>query len=411
MNIAIFTDTYYPKIDGIAVSVDNFARELEKRGYHFIIFAPRYTGTSGYEKISDNIEIYRFHNTSLPSYPDVKISLPSQRKIHKVFSALRPDILHIQTSGFIGQYGYMLSRMYKIPLVGTYHTMMNEMGAYISPYRLLKIDRIFNRFRRGKKIKKNLETTERKNARSLTNRIILRMTNRLYSRSAVVISPSHLIKKELEETGVKSEIVVISNGLDLSVFKGDVKKFPGSAPSLLHVGRISFEKNVNVLLRAFAIIHEKIPGATFTIVGDGPALPSLRLEVKRLKLQEVVHFTGFLPRAELPALYPKYDLFFTASTMETQGLVVLEAIASGLPAVGVDAYALPELIQHSKNGFIAAPGNSREIAEYVIDILKDRELYEKFSREGLKIAAEHDFHVSADKLDELYQRIAGKIIG
>jgi len=192
--------------------------------------------------------------------------------------------------------------------------------------------------------------------------------------------------------------------MDLSVFRGAVKKAPGSPPRLLHVGRISFPKNCDVVLEAFALIRRSVPGATLTIVGDGPALASLKTLAERLGIADAVDFPGFVPRSELPALYPRYDLFLTASTMETQGLVVLEAIASGLPCVGVDAYALPELIHHGENGFIARPFDPEEMAGMALEILRDPARFSAFSAAGLRIASEHDIVRCALRLEDVYRR-------
>ncbi|EMO27194.1 glycosyltransferase, group 1 family protein [Leptospira interrogans serovar Bataviae str. HAI135] len=149
-----------------------------------------------------------------------------------------------------------------------------------------------------------------------------------------------MIEKQLREFGLKTKIAVISNGLDLTSFKGTIKRL-SSTPKLLHVGRISYEKNCDVILNSFKLIHDEIPDSTLTIIGDGPALPSLKVQAQNLGVENSVTFTGFIKREQLPEEYPKYDLFLTASTMETQGLVILESVACGLPAVGVDSFAIP----------------------------------------------------------------------
>jgi glycosyltransferase involved in cell wall biosynthesis len=198
--------------------------------------------------------------------------------------------------------------------------------------------------------------------------------------------------------------------MDLDKFSGKPRSAPGSSPRLLHVGRISYEKNCQVILRAFAIIRETIPDATMDIVGDGPALASLKIEAKHLGLDDSVSFPGFVPHNTLPEIYPQYDLFLTASTMETQGLVVLEATASGLPCIGVESYALPELIHDGRNGFITEPFDHKAIAEKTIEILENSDLYEKFSRESLAIASQHDIHICADRLEEVYRiAVSGEV--
>src|SRR5690606_21390341 len=158
-------------------------------------------------------------------------------------------------------------------------------------------------------------------------KIILKICNNLYDRCDLVISPSHLLKKQLLEFGIKKPITVVSNGMDLKRFKGEIKTLNTDAPKLLHVGRISYEKNCDGVIKAFSKVLEKIPKASLTIIGDGPAIPSLRKQAESLKILDKVDFKGFLPNTELHNHYPNYDAFITASTMETQGLVILEAIA------------------------------------------------------------------------------------
>jgi glycosyltransferase involved in cell wall biosynthesis len=234
-------------------------------------------------------------------------------------------------------------------------------------------------------------------------KIIQWMTNWFYERDMLIISPSHLIKKTLEEQGVRTPIEVVSNGMDLAVFKGGIKLAPSADPRLLHVGRISFEKNCDVVLRSFALVLRDFPSATLDIVGDGPALQSLRILARDLGIERVVRFHGFIARDRLPRMYTQYDLFVTASTMETQGLVVLEAVASGLPCVGVDAYALPELIHHGENGYIARPFDHEEMGRYVVSLLKNRALYRTFSKRSLQIASGHEIHRCAMKLERVYE--------
>ena len=403
MNVAIFTDTFLPKIDGVAISVDHFCRYPSARGHKFIICCPKY-GSDDIKVLGDDIEILRFKNAPLPSYPDIKVVLPSQKKIHKAVKEFKADLIHIQTPGLLGQYGVMASRMYDVPLVGTYHTLVSEQETYISLYRLLRLDRLMSYFQANKKIKKRLDKIERKDSKSLKKQLIWKLTNSLYETAEIIISPSHLIRDELIQHGVRKPVEVVSNGMDLKVFKGEVKEFSGQGPRFLHVGRISYEKNCEVVIKAFALILEHFPNATLDILGDGPALESMKIEARQHDVYDKINFPGFVSRDTLPGIYPKYDLFLTASTMETQGLVVLEAMACGLPCVGVNSFALPELIQDGRNGYIVEPGHHIDMAERAMKILKDRDLYRSFSEQSLAIAQEHDIGNCAVKLENTYKQ-------
>ncbi|MBW0434744.1 glycosyltransferase [Leptospira yasudae] len=406
MRILYFSDTFLPKVDGVAISMKNFAELLAKRGHTFMICCPRY-GEGDFDQIGDSIRIERFRSGYLPSYPDIKVVLPSPSKIKRVIKEFEPDLVHIHTPGLLGLYGINATEKYGIPTIGTYHTLMSEQDMYLSFYRLLKLDKLFLRASKSeKKLKmKDLSKIEKFDKFNIRKKIILKISNNIYERCDLIISPSHLIEKQLREFGLKTKIAVISNGLDLTSFKGTIKQL-NAAPKLLHVGRISYEKNCDVILNAFKLIHDEIPDATLTIIGDGPALPSLKVQAQNLGVENAVTFTGFIKREQLPEEYPKYDLFLTASTMETQGLVILESVACGLPAVGVDSFAIPELIHDGKNGYIAKPFDVKGIAEKAVAILKDPELYERFSKESIKISKGHEMNACVDKMEEVYKTVA-----
>ncbi|WP_078123645.1 glycosyltransferase [Leptospira alexanderi] len=406
MRVLYFSDTFLPKVDGVAISMKNFADLLAKRGHTFTICCPKY-GEEDFYHIGDSIRIERFRSGYLPSYPDIKVVLPSPTKIKRVIKEFEPDLVHIHTPGLLGLYGINATEKYGIPTIGTYHTLMSEQDMYLSFYRLLKLDKLFLKVSKSdKKLKmKDLSKIEKFDKFNIRKKVILKISNNIYERCDLIISPSHLIEKQLREFGLKTKIAVISNGLDLTSFKGSIKQLT-SAPKLLHVGRISYEKNCDVILNAFKLIHDEIPDSTLTIIGDGPALPSLKVQAQNLGVENAVIFTGFMKREQLPEEYPKYDLFLTASTMETQGLVILESIACGLPAVGVDSFAIPELIHDGKNGYIAKPFDVKGIAEKAVAILKDPPLYEKFSKESIKISKAHEMMVCVDKMEEVYQTVA-----
>ncbi|WP_016753071.1 glycosyltransferase [Leptospira kirschneri] len=406
MRILYFSDTFLPKVDGVAISMRNFADLLAKRGHTFAICCPKY-GEGDFDSLGDGIRIERFRSGYLPSYPDIKVVLPSPTKIKRIIKEFEPDLVHIHTPGLLGLYGINATEKYGIPTIGTYHTLMSEQEMYLSFYRLLKLDKLFLRVSKSnKKLKmRDLGKIEKFDKFNIRKKIILKISNNIYERCDLIISPSHLIEKQLREFGLKTKIAVISNGLDLTSFKGTIKQL-SSAPKLLHVGRISYEKNCDVILNSFKLIHDEIPDSTLTIIGDGPALPSLKVQAQNLGVENSVTFTGFIKREQLPEEYPKFDLFLTASTMETQGLVILESVACGLPAVGVDSFAIPELIHDGKNGYIAKPFDVKGIAEKAIAILKDPVLYEKFSKESIKISKSHEMNSCVDKMEEVYKTIA-----
>lgn len=406
MRVLYFSDTFLPKTDGVAVSIKNFSELLTLRGHEFTICAPRY-GEDDFERMGDNIHVVRFRSGFLPSYPDIKVVLPSPGKIKKVIEEFQPDLIHIHTPGLLGLYAINAAERYGIPTIGTYHTLMAEQEMYVSFYRLFKLDKLFFKINKFKK-KLNIDELDKYvkfDNFNIRKKIILKICNDLYNRCDVVISPSHLIKQQLIEYGIERPITVVSNGMDLKRFSGKIKTLNQQAPKILHVGRISYEKNCDVVINAFKLVHEKFPKATLTIIGEGPAIESLKRQAEHLELKDAVIFTGFVPNAELHTIYPQYDLFLTASTMETQGLVVLEAIACGLPAVGVDSFALPELIQDGKNGYIAPAFDVKKLAELSIKLLSDEKQYQILSRNSIEIASGHEMEKCVDDMESVYEKV------
>jgi glycosyltransferase involved in cell wall biosynthesis len=142
-----------------------------------------------------------------------------------------------------------------------------------------------------------------------------------------------------------------------------------------------------------------------TIAGDGPARKELEKISRDLVVEDKVQFLGMVKREKLAGIYREHDMFVTASAMETQGLVVLEAMASGLPVVAVNKYALPDLVKNWRNGFLVGVGDDREMAGKIMKLISDGTMAEKMGREARKMTAEHDLDMTIKKLEEIYKRL------
>ena len=402
MNIVIFTDTYFPKIDGIAVSIQNFTGHLIKRGFRFVICTPSYDLPS-YEKINESLHIVRFADAPLPSYPDVKIVIPSRSRLDRALTIFKPDLIHVQTPGLLGQYGIFAARMLGIPVYGTYHTLISEQTSYLSALKIPGVNDILQNF-----VPDFLSNTIR-GLDELSNQIFIRemiktYASAFYNLCDLVISPSMAIEKELVKQHIFRPIKVISNGIDLSRFSNRIRTIENNTSyTFIHAGRLSYEKNVEVVIKAFLQIIKVFNNAKLIICGDGPALSFLKNQA--VDAGQQIEFRGLIHQNELPEYYNHSHIFITASTMETQGIVVLEALASGLPCVGVDAYALPELIKHNVNGKIVPPFRPDEMADAVLSILASKEQYIEFSQQAIQTAASHKLENSIDDLEQLYKSL------
>jgi glycosyltransferase involved in cell wall biosynthesis len=211
------------------------------------------------------------------------------------------------------------------------------------------------------------------------------------------------MKRELERHGIKKKVLFISNGVDLKKFRP--VKVRKTGKTLLHVGRIGYEKNIDVILKAFKLLLKKDSSARLVIAGRGPDLEKLKSYARRLGIDKSTRFLGPVAHDSLPKLYSSADVFVTASTIETEGLVILEAMACGLPIVGVDALAVPYIVKHGKNGFVAKPYKTKEIAVYMKKLLGDAALRSRFGKESLKIVKRFSLESTVDEFERTYKSL------
>ena len=207
------------------------------------------------------------------------------------------------------------------------------------------------------------------------------------------------MKNELKKHGIKRQIKFLSNGVDLEKFYPKPVKKNGK--TILHVGRISYEKNIDVLIKAFKLVLKKHPNAKLLIVGKGPDMNRLKKEAGSY-LNKNIKFLGPVVHEKLIKVYSGVDIFATASTIETEGLVILEAMACGLPIVGVNALAIPTIVKHGRNGFIAESKDLKEIANYISVLLEKEELRNRFGKESLKIVKNFSLDSIIEQLESIY---------
>jgi glycosyltransferase involved in cell wall biosynthesis len=184
-----------------------------------------------------------------------------------------------------------------------------------------------------------------------------------------------------------------------------VKKSYKKSGKIVHFGRLGLEKDIDVVIRAFELALQKDKSLTLHIIGDGPARASLENLVAKRVLGSKVKFYGFMPHEEVMKILWKFDLFVTASPMETQGLVVLEAMASGLPVVGVDMLAVPEVVLDGQNGYVVPRRNHKKMAEKILAITGDVTKQKEMGQESIKIASKHEISYAYELLLEKYQSL------
>jgi len=378
MKIAVFTDTFIPNINGIVTSVLNSSKAMAAKGHKVFIFTVKPKNKMHEIRLLDNkIPVFYYPRLKIINYPDFQLAVPRIVDMIVKIKKIKPDIIHIHTPSFLGWSALMIAQIFKIPTIGTYHTFLPDFIEYIPLPRI--------------------------NKSKVMKRLTWSYTRRFYNKCSIVTTPSIAMKQELENHGIKRKVLFISNGVDTKRFHPIKTKKTGK--TILHVGRIGYEKNIHVLLRAFSELLKKEKKARLVIAGKGPDLEKLKIFARQLRIERNVEFLGPVPYDKLPKLYSSADIFATASTIETEGLVILEAMACSLPIIGVNKLAVPYVVKHNENGFIAQPGNYKEIARYMDILLKDRRLREKFGKESLRFVKKFSLKDIINQLEDIYQRL------
>ncbi len=357
MRIAVFTDTYLPTRDGVVTSLLTTKRELERLGHEVVVFAPQIPG-NGCGRTEDVIWV---RAREFRHYPGYRLAMYPGREVEQI-EEIDADVVHSHGIGFMGIKGMWSAWQCKRPLVLTFHTMVMDALTYYSPFHL-----DLNLLERGL-------------------RLYLRVF--LHKCRAVVV-PSFAILREIESFAPRMRLTdVIPTGVDVRRFRPDVdgsrireKWALDESEVVLHVGRIAFEKDLATLVDAFARLKTWRRGAKLLFVGRGPYEPQLKVLVRRKGLASDVVFAGFVPDEELPEYYAAADAFAIPSKFETQGLVVLEAMASGTPVAGANYRAIPEFVRDGKNGFLFPPGDARAAAAAIDLCLEYRDELAKGARE------------------------------
>ncbi|WP_057895310.1 glycosyltransferase family 4 protein [Liquorilactobacillus oeni] len=367
MNIGIFTDTYYPQVSGVATSIKTLREQLESRGHNVYIFT---TTDPNVEPSQYERNIYRFTSIPFISFTDRRIAVRGLFRAYQVAKELGLDIVHTQTEFSMGWIGKFVAKNLKIPCIHTYHTMYEDYLHYVAkgkllrPYHVKQMSRTFCYHMNG------------------------------------IVAPSERVSNTLERYGIKSPISIIPTGVDVAKFRTkselDLRSYYNiskGTPLLLTLSRLAYEKNIDRLIAVMPTVLQRIQTAKLMIVGDGPAMQSLKLQTKELGLENKIIFAGEIDNDKVAAYYQMADLFVSTSVSESQGLTYIEALASGVRVVATHSPYTDELLEDTDFGCTFS--NNDELVEVICKYLKRRKI--KISPE--KLAAKRA-SVSADNFGE-----------
>lgn len=383
MRIGMFVNYYIPSKGGIETSVINLKNGLEAAGHQVFIFCPNYPG---WEEKDPKVYRYKSFAFAQGGYQYV-IPLPQLSKMDEVVRSLNLDIIHSHGPYSLGWEATKLGRRLRLPVVVTYHIKYEDYSHYVFGV-----------------------------PKQLARKVIRWFVNRNCRKCDAIIAPSSAIKKLLFDQGIKKSVYVIPSGIGIDQFAADQGKreelrrkygVRNNEVLLITASRVVPEKNIDFLVRAFALIHERKKSAKLMIVGDGSYRGELEALVKELSLGESIVFTGLLDKEGMIAHYQASDIFTFASLTETQGLVAVEAMAAGLPVVAVKASGIEDMIKSGQDG-ILTDNQEENFAENALKLIDSAELRLRMAENARRDAQEFRIEPWIDRVVALYRDLATK---
>jgi glycosyltransferase involved in cell wall biosynthesis len=365
MRVSLVTDTFLPEVNGVTTVLDTMHRGLLRRGHAVQVIAPRYGGEP------EQPGVLRRPAVPLPGYAQSRLVLPLSAEVRAALDDFAPDVVHVVTEGVLGAMGRRHALRRRWPLVTSFHTDFPRYAArYLGEWAVQPVRRYVRWF---------------------------------HGAAASTQTPSAATRAELEAMGVP-RAVVWGRGVASSFFtpgrrSGARREALGAAGRtlVLHVSRLAVEKDVDTLVEAFRRARAALGDeACFVVAGDGPRAPGVRRA-----LPFAVH-RGFLGRGELADLYADADLFVFPSPTETCGLVVLEAMASGLPVIASDRGGVLENLRHGINGLVVPAGDPGAFAAGTVELARGSAQRDALAQAARAFAVARDWERELDALEPMY---------
>jgi glycosyltransferase involved in cell wall biosynthesis len=392
MKIILATESFLPNVSGVAIATENLANNLTKEGHEVFVFCPSRSYKSQVDKNFKDYAVLRLKSIVNPFRKGFRITFASEKEIEEKVRAISPDLIHLQDPATIGRGLRNIGKKLGIPVVITNHFSLEYALSYV---RFL-----------GPMI-------------PIAKSTLINYLVSFYNKCDYVVTPTETFAKQVRSWGVKVPVQAVSNGIffdrfqkkftqeDLNNFR--VKYHLPDNPTVLYLGRVDKDKSIDVLVKAAAEVIKKA-NVHFVIAGSGDEIENIIQSTEDLGIRNYFTFLGRLDHEsdDFLQIYKSSSLFAIPSTIETQSLVTLEAMSSGLPVVAADANALPELVKPKINGYLFRPGNHRELSNYILKIIKDKDLAKKMGRSSVNIAANHEMPKAFGHMIELYKTALAK---
>lgn len=386
MKIAIFSDTFPPEVNGVANFTYLSANALAKKGHDVQVYtASRISQRKLNKKIGKKFKIFTGFSLHSPIYFDTRVPLPTGISFPHLLR-FRPDIIHANTPFTSGWGAVMGAKILRIPLVGTHHTFYDHYLKHA------KID--FN----------------------LARKATWKYTVSFYNFCDLVTVPSHSLAEEMKDHKLKKSVVVLPNFVNTQLFKpagklekNNLKKqFKIKGNSIAYMGRLSYEKSIDQVLKAFKITLQKTPDLKLMVIGDGPERENLEKLARKLGVSKKIIFTGFLRGENLAKALQANDIFVTASKTETFCIAALEAMSTGLPVIASNDKGITEIVKNNVNGYLVRPDDNKQMANKISYLFANEKKRELFSKKSTKIAQTCSKEKVIEKLEKIYLKISRK---
>lgn len=369
MRIALFTETFLPKIDGVVTRIVRTLDHLSGLGHEVLIFAPHHPPPQ-----YAGFRVVRVPGVPFkPWYPELVLGMPRPR-LGRELDAFEPDVVHVVNPVILGMWGTAIAKQRNLPLLASFHTDITQYARHLKLSFLSPFSRTFLR-----------EVHNQAHLNLCTSQPMVQAARTLGIR-----------RVRLWPKAVDTQRYHPSNRS--AAMRERLSAGHPDAPLMIYVGRLSFEKRLEWLHAAMT----RLPEARLAFVGSGPAEGFLR---KRFEGTRTV-FTGYMSGDELAQAYASADVFAFPSDTETLGFVAMEAMASGVPAVGADAGGIPDVIQDGQNGLLFEPGNLDDLTAKLDRLLSDEELRSRLAREARLSMEGWSWRAATEKLVDYYRLAA-----
>jgi 1,2-diacylglycerol 3-alpha-glucosyltransferase len=384
MRVLTVSHGYPPIVSGVSLVVQKIARAMVRKG-HAITVVTASEHTESYHDDDYGVEVVRVHSVPNPFWEEAPLPFTRSRQLEEIAEHFRPEILHAQESAILALQLLYVNRILGLPLVATCHFVPRFAALYF---------------------------TWNGEPQDLVENLTWHYSIWLFNQFDQVVFPTAAHRSFFLDRGLRSPTAIISNGVDTEryhPYNGDFTEVESrynlpDAPRILFVSRLARDKEIDVLIRAMRHVYSESRAHLF-LAGRGDDRSRLEELTADLGLEHCVHFLGFVPEEDMPALYRAMDLFSIASKVEVQSIPTLQAVATGLPVVAANALALPELVHDGINGFLVPPGDPEAMAKGMLTILQDPDLAARMGQESLSIGLSHAEQRTFDLYEKLYEEL------